>query len=148
MAKASDIICLKGITIGGMVDIVGSVAMGIPLAVIAAIQVNLPAVPPSDQARVLGEAMQRPGYTFASLLLGSLFSVVGGYVAARIARRYEVLNGALSALPCMIFGLWGAINGMVPAPWWQHVLFFLLSPMLGAAGGRLWLRRASPSPST
>ncbi len=33
-----------------------------------------------------------------SSILGGIFSVLGGYVAARIAKHDEVLNGALSSI--------------------------------------------------
>lgn len=40
------------------------------------------------------------------LLLGALCSVLGGYVAARLAARSELVNGALSAFLCIAFGLY------------------------------------------
>jgi len=141
MAKL-DIICLKGITIGGIVDVLGSAAMSIPVAIVAAWRIALPSLPAGEQARALGDALESPPYYFATLLLGSLFSVIGGYVCARIARRGEVLNGALSALPCIFLGVWGSISGMIRLPLWQHLLFILLTLALGALGGYLQLRRA------
>jgi hypothetical protein len=70
-------------------------------------------------------------------------SVLGGYVAARIAKRGELLNGALSAYLCIGVGVYGMIAGHSAIPLWQHLVAFVGSPILGALGGYLWMRQSN-----
>ena len=69
--------------------------------------------------------------------------VLGGYLAARVAKRGEVLNGALSAYFCVGLGIYGMAVGQAAVPVWQHLVSFVASPALGALGGYLRLRQTS-----
>ena len=95
-------------------------------------------------------AVLQPGSGFyvVGLLLGSACSVLGGYVAARIAKRDELLNGALSAVLCIAFGVYAWIKGIGDASPTTHAAFLALSPALGAFGGYLRQRAKPPAPST
>jgi hypothetical protein len=66
---------------------------------------------------------------------------LGGYVAARLARRGEVVNGALSAYLCVGLGIVSWVTGSASLPAWQHVVAFVVSPALGAVGGYLRLKQ-------
>jgi MFS family permease len=132
----------KAVLTGGVVDVVGSTAIAFTMAVVVAMQTDLTSVPPSEQARALTEATQNgSGLHRAGLLLGGLFSIVGGYVAARVAKRGEILNGALSAAACLLLGIWTLATGAIHLPLWQHLFFFALSPALGGFGGYLRLKQ-------
>jgi hypothetical protein len=82
-----------------------------------------------------------PSLYFTQLALGALASVLGGYVAARLAKRGAVLNGALSAFLCVGFGVYAMFTKPDAMGPWAHVGFLVVSPMLGAVGGWLWERR-------
>ena len=63
-------------------------------------------------------------------------SILGGYVAAWLAKHDELLNGALSAWLCIAFGIaaFGAsVRGGTPV--WEVILGELASPALGLLGG-------------
>jgi hypothetical protein len=138
-------VCLRGIIIGGMTNLVGSMAMLVPVAIGAAMRIDLSALAPGERALAVAEALQRPGYQLPALLLGSLFSVVGGYVSARCAQRAEVMNGALASIPSMLLGVSPLLGGHVPLPLWQHLGLFALCPVVGALGGYLRLRQTAAS---
>ena len=137
-------ISFKGVIIGGLVDIVATYLAVIPLSIVLAMQVNVASVPKAQQGQVLAAAMRSSSMFFLSgIIIGSLCSILGGYVAARIAKHEALLNGALSAWLCIGIGIssmFGKSDTMTPV---QHVLYLIASPMLAALGGLLWQRRAA-----
>jgi hypothetical protein len=57
-------------------------------------------------------------------------------VAARMAKRSYLLNGALSAYLCVGSSIYALVTGHGGTiPLWQHIAFLPLSPALGALGG-------------
>jgi hypothetical protein len=132
---------LLGILVGGVVDVVSSAVLGVPLAIVAVVSYSTAhaGVPPHDVTSVMHSSLS---LTIGAWLVGGACSVLGGYVAARMAKHDEILNGACSAWLCTASGLlfWKADN----TPLWQHVILLVVSPLLGAAGGYLFgrLKRA------
>jgi len=136
-------ISIKGVLVGGIVDIVTSSILAIPLIVVLVARANISALPKAQQTPVLTAAMHdSPMFFFTGLIAGSLASILGGYVAARIAKSEALLNGALSSWLCIASGIYsmlGKSDSMTPT---QHALYLLASPVLGALGGALWQRMA------
>ena len=136
-----------GVLLGGIVDIVATNVVAFPLAIVAAVGANLSGVPASERGKALVAVMQAsPGIRISGLVLGALCSVLGGYVAARLAKRGELLNGALSAYLCVGLGIYSMLPGHSTLPAWQHLASFVASPLLGAYGGYLWARAAKRMP--
>ena len=135
-------VSFKGVIIGGVLDVALSNLAAIPMLIYAAIRLEAWKLPRAEQSRALVNAMTNDTRLLVvGLVVGAVCSVIGGYVAARIARREALLNGALSAWLCIPFGVYALIAGGDSLPLWVHVFFLLMSPLLGAAGGQLWLRR-------
>lgn len=82
-----------------------------------------------------------PSLRIAGWLLGAACSVVGGYVAARIAKRSSLANGAWSARACIALGMYSWAVGHAPVAAWEHVAGFIVSPVLGALGAYLVQQR-------
>lgn len=137
----------KGILLGGLADIVATNIAMFPVMVLAAARTNVVGLSKAEQTKALVSAMQTsPGLLFTGWVLGALCSVLGGYVAARLAKRGELVNGALSAYLCVGLGIYGMFSASSTAvPLWQHLAAFVASPALGALGGYLRLRQASSS---
>jgi len=137
---------VKGVLAGGITDIVATWIVSIPLLTIASTQVHLLDLPAPARTAALMKAMG-PGSSLylAGLLLGGACSVLGGYVAARIAKRARRLNGAFSAWLCVLSGLWGWRTGTYATTAAAHVAYLVLSPALGAFGGYLQERTALAS---
>jgi putative membrane protein (TIGR04086 family) len=71
------------------------------------------------------------------LTLGLACSILGGYVAARIAKHDEVLNGALSSFLCILLGIYSAASGKMMESPAEHALLFAASFGAAALGGLL-----------
>ena len=134
-------VSFKGVIIGGIVDIGATFVAAFPVGVYAFIVSGVSKLPQAQQAQALADAMRNtPSVYIAGLLVGALCSVLGGYVAARIARHDELLNGALSSFLCVATGLYAVARGTQGTPPWVHVLLLIISPLLGALGAYLRLR--------
>jgi hypothetical protein len=134
-------VSVKGVLVGAVVDILATNIVMVPLLAVASVKLGVARLPKAEQTAAMMSALQ-PGssYYVWALLLGSACSILGGYVAARIAKRSEVLNGALSAILCIAFGLYAFAKGIGGASPSTHVLFLVLSPVLGSLGGFLRAR--------
>lgn len=142
-------VSVLGVAIGGVVDIVLSSIVTTPLIVVVALSAGMRTLPPAQRGPAVVEALhQRPELFVTSIVLGALCSVFAGYLAARIARRAEVLNGALTSWMGIGIGLWSLATGSGDVG--RHVLSIVVGPFLGAAGGYLRLvqrrRRTAAQP--
>jgi hypothetical protein len=136
-----DRLTLKAVLAGAVADLVATNLATLPLLIYAASRIDLPSLPQPQQTPALLAAIKTNSPLYVGLfLLGSLCSVLGGYVAGVVAKRERVLNGAWSAFLCVGVGLWLLVEGKEQMPVWLHVLYLLLSPALGALGG--YLRQA------
>jgi hypothetical protein len=132
-------ISLKGVTIGSIVDIVSTEVILLPVMIYFVVSSGLP------PDRLAGSASEIPRastpFLVCSTILGSLCSVLGGYIAARIAKHDEVLNGALSSILCVGSGVYALLSGGASGHIWLHLVYLPLSPALGALGGFLRARQ-------
>jgi hypothetical protein len=134
---------IKGTVIGGIVDVVASSLLGIPLVVYAMVRVGALHLP-REQAPMAVTALIHAdlGLRAAQLVLGGLCSVLGGYLAAWIAKHDEMLNGAGSSFLCVAIGLYSLTAGKTPVDGF-HIVLLVASPALGALGGYLRALRSS-----
>src|SRR5690349_4290712 len=82
-------ISIKGILIGGLVDFAGSIVVGIVCVAIVAMSVGI------DDLQNVTSAFESGKFRMLAAALGYLATVLGGYVAARVAKRGELINGTL-----------------------------------------------------
>ena len=133
---------ILGVAVGGAVDILATNVASLPIVIYASTQIGLLSIPKAEQTAALMAYLKGNFALYALLtVLGCLCSVLGGYVAALIARRAELLNGAASAFLCVGLGIWTMVQGNEQVPTWLHVLLLPLSPGLGALGGYLRARQ-------
>jgi putative membrane protein (TIGR04086 family) len=64
-------------------------------------------------------------------------TVLSGYVAARIAKREEILNGLLSSLVCVAVGVLSLATGKQHETVVMQIVLFALTLVAGAFGGYL-----------
>lgn len=139
-------ISIKGVAIGAITDIVSTNIVMIPLVVYIMLGPIKAGVPKEKIMGIVMESLKgNPLYFSLSLLLGGLCSMLGGYVAARIAKHDEILNGALASILCVGSGIYATIAGNASdsTPLWQHIAYLPLGPLLTALGGFLRLRQIS-----
>jgi hypothetical protein len=134
-------VSFKGVAIGNVVDIVASNVVMVPVVIYLVASAKTGS-PPDHGAGSATEALKTSNvFLAASTILGGLCSILGGYVSARIAKHDEVLNGALSSVLCIGFGVYGVVNGT--SRLWLHLLYLPLSAALGALGGYLRSRQGT-----
>jgi hypothetical protein len=78
-----------------------------------------------------------PGFLGASLLLGNLTTLLGGFLVARIARSFPYYNALAFGLVGVAFVLWNW--GVYPL--WYQLLFLFLTVPLSLYGARICVHR-------
>ena len=131
-------ISVKGVLIGGIVDIVSSSLLGIPLAVYALSKVDMAHTPKDQLGTAISAVTHASPWLYATqLLVGLLCSVLGGYVAAWLAKHDELLNGPLSSLLCLAVGFYSIALGKDSHAHWVQFLMLVAAPVCGFFGGYL-----------
>jgi hypothetical protein len=128
----------KGVVIGNIVDILSTNIVVLPLTIYILASSAHSAGAGGSASAIL---MANSAFRIWSSILGGLCSVLGGYVSARIAKHDEILNGALSSILCIGFGVYALLGGGAAGHSALHLIFLPLSPALGALGGYLSSRR-------
>jgi uncharacterized membrane protein YfcA len=141
-------VSFKGVIIGGIVDVVASVVLGLPFAIYTVSRLDLSVIPKNQVGTTVTAAIHAnvPLYV-GQLLVGLACSVLGGYVAAWLAKRHELLNGALSSFLCVILGVYVLASGQDSNPHWLQACLLAASPALALVGGDL-MRRQRQEPTT
>ncbi|HET7552533.1 MAG TPA: hypothetical protein VFK04_14680 [Gemmatimonadaceae bacterium] len=140
-------ISIAGVLAGGVVDIIATNVLAIPVIFAAADMANADLAGAARNQVVpilMGVLRNHPVLYIAGFVGGAMASVLGGYVAARIAKRGHLWNGALSSYLCIgssIYALATGTGGTIPL--WQHIAFLPLSPALGALGGYIVAKRGA-----
>lgn len=91
-----------------------------------------------DEITAVGKIIeQNDGYLLASLLLGTFSTVLGGYIAARIAKNLPLFN----AFAVGVVGIAAAIllGGQSDSPWWFSAFGYFSTIPAAIVGG--WLAR-------
>lgn len=133
-------VSVKSILVGGLVDIGLSLGLGIPLALYELSKVGTTGV---YNEHIVGSSGSSPHNVLALRLwqlgIGLACSVLGGYVAARLAKHDELLNGTLSSILCVALGVFTISAGRSSDPLLVQVVLFSASPALGFVGAWLWI---------
>jgi len=148
MLRLMNRVSVKGFVVGGIVDIVTTNVLG-AVVVVVVVAFHLVATSATGPQSLTQALLANPGIAAALYVAGGSASVFGGYVAARLAKHDELLNGALSAWLCVSFSVFGMITVGTGGRLLLELLMLPLSPCLGLLGGYLQLllrRRAAPQP--
>jgi hypothetical protein len=95
----------KAIALGLVVDIGGSLIGTVLLALVYGVALGAAGVKREDIAAAMQASATDSWFFYVGMLVGLGFSVLGGYVCARIARRSELKLGAILAALSAISGL-------------------------------------------
>jgi len=140
-------ISVRGVVVGGVTDIVATVILTLPLVVFV-IATELTGTPKGPlQAAVMAAIQANPLLYGLQSLVGLACSVLGGYVAARVAKHDELLNGLLASFLPVALGVYSLATNL--GPLLLPVLLLIASPLCSRLGGHLRLvqirRRAAHS---
>lgn len=140
-------ISILGFTIGAVVDIIGTNIWGIFMTIYVMLSYGLlqrAASSPTEVTANVLEIFQRDPLIFSvNFLVGAMFSILGGYIGAYIAKHDELLNGALSSFLCVLSGIY-ALLFTGPHPVYLvvlEILALIISPLLAMFGGYLRLKQ-------
>src|SRR6185369_14690399 len=112
-------ISFKGVVIGNIADVVSTHIFLIPLMMYFLISSRWGLSSDHAAGSVTEILLGNTAFTVWSSILGGLGSALGGYVSARIAKHDEVLNGTLSSILCIGFGIYTVVNGTSHV--WPHL---------------------------
>ena len=131
-------LAIRSIFVGGLVDLFasnffGTISQVVVLLILSIDHTSLEDAPAATRAIVNGNT----AFFGAQLIIGSLCSLLGGYLAARLARHDMRLNGALSSVPSLVAGGVVIAIGHNPEHFIQHLLILPVKPIFGYAGGYL-----------
>jgi len=136
-------ISIVGVITGGVVDIVATNIATIPLMIYVMSSLGSPHISQSQlSAKMLTALHENPGLYAVQMAGGLGSSLLGGYVAALIAKREEILNGFLSSWLCVAFGIYGFTSGLDAldsSPWYVKAMLSVLGPICALLGGYLRL---------
>ena len=127
----------KAIILGAIVDVVGTNIWGLIVGIYLVNSHHLMGLPPAEQTAQLKILLTQGGMVqILTQFFGGAFTIFGGYIAARIAKHDELLNGACASFLCVLFALF-AIGS---APISSVLIGVIANPVLGLAGGyiRVW----------
>jgi hypothetical protein len=135
-------VSIVGITVGGITDVVATNILAIPVVVYTMAKFDLFHTP-QDSSAITNAIHTNPALYGLQLLIGLGCSVLGGYVAARIAKHDELLNGALSSFLCIAIGVYSLGRGKIPGSLSVAILLLIASPLFAFLGGYLRILQKS-----
>lgn len=132
-------VSILGITVGSITDVGLSGIFGaLLMSRLAPAAANLP--PEQYQQLVESLMFNDLKLHLTVFIVGGIFSTLGGFVAAKIAKRHELLNGALASFLCVGSGFLSLLDGNSTFPLWLQLLSIIISPLLALLGGYICLR--------
>jgi hypothetical protein len=120
---------ITAVVVGWLVDTVTTTVAGIPLLAAFGVDPLAQEQPPLDR---LNEA---PDFLFASLAVGLLCTLIGGFVTAHLARGAELRNAVVMGVASAGSGLALALTGTGGPPVWYLALGTALTVPAAVLGG-------------
>lgn len=131
-------ISLKGVILGTLLGLLLDALSGIALTILLGSGAVAPGAGEAEVRRALAEVAHSTPFLLGGVVLGSLSTVVGGYVSARVAGRLPYMNaaavGVVGLALCAFFA-----DGTQPL--WFNALAFASALPLALVGGHLAKRR-------
>jgi hypothetical protein len=132
---------LIGVLVGGVTNIVAANLLGVPIAAYIMTMTGVLGLPTTERKAIYLAVLHANPPLFAlSLATWGFCSILGGYVAARIARNNEVVVGAFSSWTCVLLAANALVQGLPGQPIWQFLVWLPGSPLLAALGGYVMQR--------
>ncbi len=131
-------VSIISIVIGGITDVVASGVLGTPVVIYVMVKYDLlhSAKNPGAIASSIHSLAWLQGL---QLGIGLCCSVLGGYVAARMAKHDELLNGLLSSFLCIAIGIYSVISGKDSQSVVVQIVLLVAAPAFAFFGGYLRL---------
>jgi hypothetical protein len=131
-------VSIRGVVVGGITDIVATVILTFPLVLYVIADLTDTLNDPL-QAAVTATIQGSPLLYGLESVIGLACSVLGGYVAARVAKHDELLNGFLASSLPVALGVYSLATANDSGPLLVPVLLLMASPLCSGFGGHLRL---------
>jgi hypothetical protein len=128
-------ISIKGIIVGHLFSMAASFLVGIALIIAYAAPHEI------ENFERLAEILNSGSALAVNLVLSALIGIGAGYVAARVAGKGELINGALSSLGYVAAGLYSIATAPAERLPIYDTVDIATAPLLGLLGGYLCLRQ-------
>jgi hypothetical protein len=125
-----------GVVIGGVTDVVASSLFGVPLVIYMIVKYDLLHAP-KGSAEIASSIHSNAWLYGLQLTIGLGCSVLGGYVAAWIAKHDELLNGLLSSFLCIAIGIYSVFSGKDSQSVLLQIALLTAAPVFAFLGGFL-----------
>ncbi|MDT8318038.1 MAG: hypothetical protein RQ824_08625 [bacterium] len=143
--KIAPFINIKAIFIGFVSDFVASAVFGIALSFFMAVVLAMKGYKDAELEKSLITLLDGTTYRILSIIVGLGFTMMGGYLAGRIARSGEYFHSGAVGLLNVIFGLF--FIGMYTT-WYSVTAFLLVLPAAVIGGDMARKRRLSEDNKT
>lgn len=127
-------ISIKGIIVGHLFSMAAAFFVGIALIVAFAPH-------EIENFEQLAEVLNSGNALAVNLILSALIGIGAGYVAARVAGKGELINGALSSLGYVGAGIYSIATAPAEGLPIYDTVDIATAPLLGLLGGYLRLRQ-------
>ncbi len=132
----------KAVIVGGLIDVLCSGFFDVLLVSIFMARHGVLHAVGRQAHAAAASAMQASTPTQAAvLLIGLGSSTVGGFIAARLAGRNELVNGGCSAFLYILIGVLSISSGRESRSLTVQIIALVASPIFGLLGGYLELAR-------
>jgi len=139
-------ISFLAVIVGGITDMGTTFVFSLLVSIYIMVKHDVMHLPKSEMAPTLTKLLHSDHVVYLSLiLLGAMCSMLGGYVAGKVAKHDHVLNGLLSCLFCVSSGVYGLTHGSAMV---EFVLEVPLSVGVAALGGYLSRPRPAQIPAS
>lgn len=132
----------KALIVGTALLLALSILAGVVLVFLQGLLLAMEGQSEEQIIQALADLAQDDAYLVWSMVLGAFVSVLGGYVAARIAVAYPYFNGlAVGLLGTLVgFAFWSEL------PLWFNLAGIVVTPACCVLGAHLAVLRAGASP--
>jgi hypothetical protein len=129
-------VSIVGVVIGGITDVVSSSLLGIPVVTYVMVKYDLLHAPNGPAA--IASSIHSSSWLYGlQLTIGLGCSVLGGYVAAWVAKHNELLNGLLSSFLCTAIGVYSVFSGKDSQSARVRIFLLAAAPASALLGGYL-----------
>jgi hypothetical protein len=129
-------VSIVAVAIGGIIDVVASTVLAIPLVIYVMVKYDLLQTPKGSAA--IASSIHSSAWLYGlQLAIGLGCSVLGGYVAAWIAKHDELLNGLLSSFLCTAIGVYSVLSGKDSQSMLVQIFLLIAAPAFALLGGYL-----------
>lgn len=131
----------RAVALGVLTDIGGTIISGIVIGMIYTVMISASASSPDEVTAQLQDFGKDGGSYLLLTLVGCGFSILGGYVCARISQRTDYRLGFVTGAISIAFGLlmaWDAAEAL------YHVLMAAVTLVCVLAGVKIGMPREKP----